>query len=217
LKEEHRHITCMSTPKGSYQWKVLVMGLKNGNAMFQRMIEWVLRDIENADTYVDNIIIGSTGKTSEEVLINHQKDVRRVLDTLKKTHSYRRTPQGKYVYEVSRILWANSQGGKEITSTGKIVIDTKMGATTNHNGSQGLSVSNQLLFLLCSQLLNLCLTTDGKTTSGEGIGKERITKSSGLGRRRSTCLRKSLNGIEGGSRSLSNRARPSIYPSNRCL
>ncbi len=60
LKEEHRHITCMSNPKGSYQWKVLVMGLKNGNAMFQRMMECVLRDIENADPYVDDIIIGST-------------------------------------------------------------------------------------------------------------------------------------------------------------
>jgi hypothetical protein len=35
LKEEHRHITCMSTPKDSYQLKVLVMGLKNGNAIFQ--------------------------------------------------------------------------------------------------------------------------------------------------------------------------------------
>ncbi len=78
LKEEHRHITCMSTPKGSYQWKVLVMGLKYGNSMFQRMMEWILMDIENADPYVDNIIIGSTGKTWEEVLVNHQKDVRRV-------------------------------------------------------------------------------------------------------------------------------------------
>jgi hypothetical protein len=28
LKPEHRHITCMLTPKGSFQWKVLVMGLK---------------------------------------------------------------------------------------------------------------------------------------------------------------------------------------------
>ncbi len=51
--------------------------------MFQRMMEWVLRDIDNADPYVDDIIIGSTGKTWEEVLVNHQQDVRKVLDTLK--------------------------------------------------------------------------------------------------------------------------------------
>ena len=59
------------------------MCLKNGNAMFQRMMEWVLREIENADPYVDDIIIGSTGTSWGEVLVNHQKDVRRVLDTLK--------------------------------------------------------------------------------------------------------------------------------------
>ena len=28
LKKEHRYLTCMSTPKGTYKWKVLMMGLK---------------------------------------------------------------------------------------------------------------------------------------------------------------------------------------------
>ena len=83
LKEEHRYLTCMSTPRGTYQWKVLVMGLKNGNAMFQRMMEWVLRDLDNADPYVDDIIVGSTGNTEEELMANHEKDLRRVLDRLK--------------------------------------------------------------------------------------------------------------------------------------
>jgi hypothetical protein len=83
LKKEHRYITCMTTPIGTMQWKVLVMGLKNGNAMFQRMMEWVLKDHENADPYVDDIIIGSTGSTEEEVMENHQKDLRSVLRTLK--------------------------------------------------------------------------------------------------------------------------------------
>ncbi len=47
------------------------MCLKNG--MFHRMIEWVLKDLENADLYVDDIIIGSTGGTWEEVIANHEK------------------------------------------------------------------------------------------------------------------------------------------------
>ena len=38
-------------------------GFKNGNAMFQRMMEWVLKEHENADPYVDDIIIGSVGAT----------------------------------------------------------------------------------------------------------------------------------------------------------
>jgi hypothetical protein len=84
LKPEHRYLTCMSTPRGTKQWKVLVMGLKNGNAMFQRMMEWVLRDHENADPYVDDIIVGSTGNTPEEVVVNHERDLRAVLETLRK-------------------------------------------------------------------------------------------------------------------------------------
>ena len=83
LKPEHRYITCMSTPRGTMQWKVLVMGLNNGNAMFQRMMEWVLRDHPNADPYVDDIIIGSTADTEEELLTVHEKDIRAVLETLK--------------------------------------------------------------------------------------------------------------------------------------
>ena len=86
MKPEHRHITCMSTPRGTMQWKVQVMGLKNAGAQFQRMMEWVLRDIENADPYIDDIIIGSTGDSEEELLENHARDVRRVLEVLRENH-----------------------------------------------------------------------------------------------------------------------------------
>ena len=71
LKVEHRPLNCMSTPRGTMQWKVLVMGLKNGNAMFQRMMEWVLRDLDFADPYVDDIVVGSTAETEEELLVQH--------------------------------------------------------------------------------------------------------------------------------------------------
>jgi len=37
------------------QWTVLVMGLKNGDAIFQRMMEWVLRYIACADAYIDDV------------------------------------------------------------------------------------------------------------------------------------------------------------------
>ena len=82
LKKEHRNLTCMSTPVGTMRWKVLVMGLKNGNAIFQRVMEEVLKEEECADPYVDDVIIGSTGNTEEELMENHEKDLRRVLDTL---------------------------------------------------------------------------------------------------------------------------------------
>ena len=49
---------------------------------FQRMMEWVLQEHENADPYIDDVIVGSTGDTPEEVFANHERDVRQVLQTL---------------------------------------------------------------------------------------------------------------------------------------
>ncbi len=47
------------------------------------MMEWVLRDLENSDPYVDDMIIGSTGENMEEIMANHEKDVRAVLRVLR--------------------------------------------------------------------------------------------------------------------------------------
>ena len=83
MKKEHRYITCMSTPNGTKQWKVLVMGLKNSGSQFQRMMEWVLTDHSDADPYIDDVIIGSTGDTIEEALWNNYHTVRAVLLTFR--------------------------------------------------------------------------------------------------------------------------------------
>ena len=52
--------------------------------MFQRMMEWVLAELDNADPYVDDIIIGSTGDTEEELMENHERDLRALLEVLKR-------------------------------------------------------------------------------------------------------------------------------------
>ena len=53
------------------------MGLKNGGAIFQRVMEWVLQEVECADPYVDEVIVGSFGETEEEALENHLRDVKK--------------------------------------------------------------------------------------------------------------------------------------------
>ena len=79
LKKEHRYITCMSTPRGTQQWTVQVMGLKNAGTQFQRMMEWELREHPDADPYVDDIIDGSRNLTEEETLWDNYHSVRAVL------------------------------------------------------------------------------------------------------------------------------------------
>ena len=67
---------------GVVQWKVLVMGLKNAGSQFQRMMQWVLRDLPNFDPYWDDTLIGSMGDNLEEIIQNHYTDFFMVMETL---------------------------------------------------------------------------------------------------------------------------------------
>ena len=75
----------MSTPLGPMQWKVVPMGAKNGNAVFQRMMEDLLGPVRDcADPFVDDIIIGSgrEGMSKAELIKAQEKNLRGVLDVL---------------------------------------------------------------------------------------------------------------------------------------
>ena len=85
LHEDSRACTATSTPLGPMQWKVVPMGAKNGNAVFQRMMEDLLGPVRDcADPFLDDIVIGSgTEDMLEDELIKvHKKDLRRVLDVV---------------------------------------------------------------------------------------------------------------------------------------
>ena len=85
LAEESRACTAMSTPLGPLQWKVMPMGVTNGNAAFQRMLDNLLELLRDcADPFVDDVIIasGDPSMSYEEFLEAHERDVTRVLDLL---------------------------------------------------------------------------------------------------------------------------------------
>ena len=84
LDPTSKHLTCTSTPLGSKQWKVVVMGLKNGVAIFQRVVDFCLNDVKDvASPYVDNIIIGTEAKdTWEKTVQAHDRHIRCLLEAL---------------------------------------------------------------------------------------------------------------------------------------
>ena len=85
LAEESRACTAMSTPLGPLQLKVMPMGVTNGNAAFQRMLENLLEPVcDCADPFVDDVIIapGDPSMSYEELLEAYERDVTRVLDLL---------------------------------------------------------------------------------------------------------------------------------------
>ena len=60
LHPNSRHYTSTNTPIGVYQWTVNVMGLTNAPAQFQRMMDDLLRPVEDTATpYIDDILVGS--------------------------------------------------------------------------------------------------------------------------------------------------------------
>ena len=84
LHPESRAKTAMNLAGKLYQWRVMPTGIKNGPAIFQHVMDHVLQGLDCADICIDDIIIGSCGDTEEELLANHDRDVRAVLDRLRK-------------------------------------------------------------------------------------------------------------------------------------
>jgi hypothetical protein len=83
LQKEDMHITFMSNPRGTKHWTVLAMGLKNAGAIFQRMMEWVLRGLPGVNIYIDDVFAGPTCNTPEELLVNLKRDLKAVMERLK--------------------------------------------------------------------------------------------------------------------------------------
>ena len=79
LAPECSHLTAFVTPIGCYEFTVLHMGVKNGPAMFQRTIQWVLKDLPFALVYIDDVLVGTPG-TDPKL---HYKQVLQVLNKFK--------------------------------------------------------------------------------------------------------------------------------------
>ena len=86
LHPESRAKTAMNLGGNRYQWRVMPMGIKNGPAILQKIMDHVLQGLDCGDVYIDDIIIGSAVET-EELLANHDRNVRAVLDRLRKEES----------------------------------------------------------------------------------------------------------------------------------
>ena len=82
LADESRACTAMSIPLGRVQWKVMPMGVTNGNAAFQRMLGILLVPVRDcADPFVNDVIIarGNPSISCNELLEGHERDVTRLL------------------------------------------------------------------------------------------------------------------------------------------
>ncbi|PWI46234.1 hypothetical protein CEE45_17880, partial [Candidatus Heimdallarchaeota archaeon B3_Heim] len=59
LTEKAKEISAFVTPNGFYQYTVTPFGMKNSPAVFQRMVNNLIRDIDGCEGYIDDVIIYS--------------------------------------------------------------------------------------------------------------------------------------------------------------
>ena len=60
------------------------MGLKNAGIQFQMMLDDRLSSVRDiADPYMDDILIGTRVEEGEDLLVAHDRDIRRVMEVLK--------------------------------------------------------------------------------------------------------------------------------------
>ena len=86
LAAESRVKTAFVTPRGLFQWRVMLMGLTNPPSRFQRMMTDVLRPAKASSPYMDDILISTPGckERLSECVAQHEKDLRNVLELLQK-------------------------------------------------------------------------------------------------------------------------------------
>uniref|UniRef100_A0ABD2WQT3 RNA-directed DNA polymerase n=1 Tax=Trichogramma kaykai TaxID=54128 RepID=A0ABD2WQT3_9HYME len=84
MKPEDKWKTAFSTLNGHYQYCRMPMGLKNAPATFQRLMDRVLRGLQNTEmlVYLDDIIVYAKD------LKEHDAKVRRLLDRLRAARRY---------------------------------------------------------------------------------------------------------------------------------
>ncbi|CAI7926010.1 unnamed protein product [Closterium sp. NIES-54] len=76
IREEDVKKTAFHGPDGLYEWLYMPFGLRNASAVFQRIMDAVLRDIEHAACYIDDVVVFSL--TEQQ----HLEDVERTLSAI---------------------------------------------------------------------------------------------------------------------------------------
>lgn len=76
LTERTKEISVFVTAEGLYQNKVMPFGMKNSLSTFQPFINKDITDLEDCETYIDDVIIfsGTWGKKPQELPVSSSRD-----------------------------------------------------------------------------------------------------------------------------------------------
>ena len=80
MAPKDEELTAFRTPKGVFCYKVMLFGLKNAGATYQRAMTSIFGDIlhDTTECYVDDLVV----KTKEKG--NHLEDLRKIFECLRR-------------------------------------------------------------------------------------------------------------------------------------
>ena len=83
IKEEDRHLTAFQTSQGLMQFRVMPFGLVNALQKFCRMVRKLLKEMDDADSYVDDLFIYTMPMDPSQEWSRHLESLRTVLQALR--------------------------------------------------------------------------------------------------------------------------------------
>ena len=98
------------------------MGVRNAPEIFQRLMDCVLQDMPCACCYIDDILIGSSGHTQEELISNHYNDLRKVMKRLEEQLLVAEMSKTGF-FDTKVHFWGHVlQGGRTTPAKGKMMV-----------------------------------------------------------------------------------------------
>ena len=130
MAQESRPVTGTLTPLGLVQWKVMVMGWKNGVQYCQRNVEVSLAAVRDlACGYVDDILVGTEwgmeeGEEEDDLegkLRKHEKDLWAVLEECRKSLLQISKKKSQFFVREVEFCGHLLSGGKRRPAPGKLL------------------------------------------------------------------------------------------------
>ncbi|GJP78256.1 hypothetical protein CLOP_g8581 [Closterium sp. NIES-67] len=132
IQEEDKCKTAFHGVDGLYEWNVMLFGLRNASAVFQRVMDQVLKTVPSAACYIDDVVIYS--KTEEE----HAEHLRATLDAIAAVGLTCHPEKCKIARRTITYLGFEVRGGKMGIQEAKVAVLDKLGALKDKGALRAL-------------------------------------------------------------------------------
>uniref|UniRef100_A0A8C7IGR1 ribonuclease H n=1 Tax=Oncorhynchus kisutch TaxID=8019 RepID=A0A8C7IGR1_ONCKI len=156
LEEESSYLTTFSTHMGRYRWLCMPMGISPAPEIFQRKLNQAMEGLPGVKIIADDILIVGEGDNDEAVTLDHDKNLRMLLDRCRKLNiklnSEKLQLRLKEVPYTGHLL--TSEGLK--VDPGKVTAIKQMPRTTDVQGVQCFLGMVNYLAKFCSHATEIC-------------------------------------------------------------